>query len=282
MTPAVSDYAFSYVTFLSDYGLTDEFVGVCHGVIAKTAPDVKVLDITHGIKPQDVMEGAMVLAQSVIYMPTAVHLAIVDPGVGSDRLAVAIETKEGSCLVGPDNGLLLLAADRLGGKVSCHKIENPEFMMPAVSKTFHGRDVFAPAAAHLARGVSPSELGAVILVNQLVELTIPEARLHDDHYHAMVLHVDRFGNLQLNVTPKGLADLGLPSGSLLEVRVEGHGSMLQYEDSYSAVPPGELVVTEDSYGLLAIGVNRGNAAERFGAVLGSSVIMGPPGSGAGD
>jgi S-adenosylmethionine hydrolase len=282
MTTVVSDYAFSYVTFLSDYGLTDEFVGVCHGVIAKTAPEVKVLDITHGIKPQDVMEGAMVLAQSVLYMPTAVHLAIVDPGVGSDRLAIALQTKQGSVLVGPDNGLLLLAAERLGGIATCHKIENPDFMLPDVSRTFHGRDVFAPAAAHLARGVARSQLGDEIPTASLVSLTIPAARLHDDHYHVMVLHVDRFGNLQLNVTPKELADLGLPLGSLLEVRVEGHRSMVQYGDSYAVVTAGELILTEDSYGLLAIAVNRGSAAERFGAALGTSVIIGPPGSGAGD
>jgi S-adenosylmethionine hydrolase len=282
MTPVVSDYAYRYVTFLSDYGLTDEFVGVCHGVIARMAPEAEVIDITHGIKPQDVMEGAMVLAQAVHYMPTAVHLAIVDPGVGSDRLAVVIETNEGSLLVGPDNGLLLLAADRLGGKASCHKIENPEFMLPEVSRTFHGRDVFAPAAAHLARGISPSKLGEETPTESLISLTIPAARLHDDHFHVMVLHVDRFGNLQLNVTPKELTDLGLPLGSLLEIRVEGHRSMVQYEDSYSSVMPGEVVVTEDSYGLLAIAINRGSAAERFGAALGTSVIIGPPGSGAGD
>jgi S-adenosyl-L-methionine hydrolase (adenosine-forming) len=278
----MTDYAFRYVTFLSDYGLTDDFVGVCHGVIARTAPEARVIDITHGIKPQDVLEGAMVLAQSVQYMPTAVHLAVVDPGVGSDRLPVIISTKDGSLLVGPDNGLLILAADRLGGARSCQKIENPAYMLPAVSKSFHGRDVFAPAAAHLALGVAPAEFGGELPLEELVRLTIPEARRHDDHYHAMVLHVDRFGNLQLNVTPKELADLGLTPGSLLEARVEGHRSMVAYESAYSAVTVGDLVVTEDSYGLLAVAVNRGNAAERLGAVLGSSVIIGPPGSGAGD
>lgn len=278
----MSEPAFRYVTFLSDYGLTDEFVGVCHGVIARTAPEVRVIDITHGIKPQDVMEGAMVLAQSVQYMPTAVHLAVVDPGVGSDRLPVIITTKNGSLLVGPNNGLLTLAAERLGAAVSCIKIENPAFMLPQVSKSFHGRDIFAPAAAHLALGVAPSDFGGEIALADLVKLTIAEARRHDDHYHVMVLHVDRFGNLQLNVTPKELADLGLTPGSLLEVRVEGHRSMVAYESAYSAVPAGDFVVTEDSYGLLAVAVNRGSAAERLGASLGSSVIIGPPGSGAGD
>jgi S-adenosylmethionine hydrolase len=278
----VSESTFGYITFLSDYGLTDEFVGVCHGVIARTAPEVRVIDITHGIKPQDVMEGAMVLAQSVQYMPTAVHLAVVDPGVGSDRLPLIITTRDGSLLVGPNNGLLTLAAERLGSAVSCNKIENPAFMLPQVSKSFHGRDIFAPAAAHLYLGVAPSDFGGELPLDELVKLTIPEARRHDDHYHVMVLHVDRFGNLQLNVTPKELADLGLTPGSLLEVRVEGHRSMVAYESAYSAVPAGDFVVTEDSYGLLAVAVNRGSAAERLGASFGSSVIIGPPGSGAGD
>lgn len=276
----MSEYAFRYVSFLSDYGLSDEFVGVCHGVMARIAPEARIIDITHGVKPQDVREGAMVLAQSVSYMPAGVHLAIVDPGVGSDRLPIIIQTKAGSPLVGPDNGLLMLAAEKLGGAIACRKIENPSFMALEVSRTFHGRDLFAPAAAHLALGVSPEEFGAEVATADLVPLSIPAPRLHDDHYHVMVLHVDRFGNLQLNVSPKELTDLGLTVGSLLEVRVEGHRSLIGYEETYSAVVPGQLVVTEDSYGLIALAVNRGNAAERFGASLGSSVIIGPPGSGA--
>lgn len=276
----MNEYAFRYISFLSDYGLTDEFVGVCHGVMANIAPEARVIDITHGVKPQDVREGAMVLAQSVAYMPAGVHLAIVDPGVGSDRLPIIIETKSGSPLVGPDNGLLMLASEKLGGVAGCRKIENTSLMAPDVSRTFHGRDLFAPAAAHLALGVPAEDFGAEVETKDLVALSIPAPRRHDDHYHVMVLHVDRFGNLQLNVSPKELTDLGLTVGTLLEVRVEGHRSMIGYEDTFSSVAPGQLVVTEDSYGLIALAVNRGSAAMRFGASLGSSVILGPPGSGA--
>lgn len=275
-------YRYQYITFLSDYGLTDEFVGVCHGVIRRIAPDVEIVDITHGIRAQNVREGAMVLAQAVPYMPEGVHLAVVDPGVGSGRMPVVLETGAGSLVVGPDNGLLTLATERLGGVVTARKIEDPRVMLPEVSRTFQGRDVFAPAAAHLARGFPLEDVGPQVPADALVALSVPQPRLHDDHYHAEVLHVDRFGNLQMNVAPKALADLGLPEGSLLEVRVEGHRSLVLYGETFASVDANELVVTEDSYRLLSIAVNRGSAADRFGAVLGSSVIIGPPGSGAGD
>lgn len=273
---------FEYLTFLSDYGLTDEFVGVCHGVIRRIAPEVGIIDITHGIRAQDVREGAMVLAQSVRYMPKAVHLAIVDPGVGSGRLPIIIETGDGSCLVGPDNGLLVKAVEKLGGAKGSWKIENPDFMLPDPSRTFQGRDIFAPAAAHLTLGVAPTEFGEEVALETLVGLEIPGPRLHDDHFHAVILHVDRFGNLQLNVTAEEFGNIGLAPGSLLELRLEGHRRLVPYGETYSSVPPGEVVVTEDSYHLLAIGINRGSAADRFGAQLGTSVILGPPGSGAAD
>jgi S-adenosylmethionine hydrolase len=278
----VTKRGYEFISFLSDYGLTDEFVGVCHGVILRLAPQVRIIDITHGIKPQDIREGAMVLAQSVPFIPEAVHLAVVDPGVGSDRLPVIVDTFQGSCLVGPDNGLLTLATSKLGGARSCRRISNPELTLPEISQTFQGRDVFAPAAAHLARGVPPEEFGPEVSLDQLITLSIPEPRRHDNHLHGVVLHVDRFGNLQLNVSPGDLNELGLTPGSMLEVRIEGHRSMLPFEGSYSTVPAGELVLTQDSHSLLAVAVNRGSAAERLGAALGSSVIIGPPGSGAGD
>lgn len=278
----MSGYRYDFITFLSDYGLSDEFVGVCHGVIRKIAPEMEIIDITHGVRRQNVREGAMVLAQAVGYMPEAVHLAIVDPEVGSDRLPVVITTGAGSLLIGPDNGLLTLAAERLGGPTSAWKIENPSVMLEEVSKTFQGRDIFAPAAAHLARGVAIEEVGSRLTVDSLVALSIPTPRRHDDHFHGEVLHVDRFGNLQLNVSPAVLSELGVGLGSMLEVRVEGHRLLAPYAETFASVPPGEVLVTEDSYHLLAIAVNRGSAADRFNAVLGSSVIIGPPGSGAGD
>lgn len=278
----MADYRYRWVSFLSDYGLTDEFVGVCHGTIYKVAPEVRVVDITHGIRPHQIREGAMVFAQAVPYMPEGVHLAIVDPTVGSGRLAMIIETVQGSSLVGPDNGLLQLAVDKLGGPVACHKLENPELMLSEPSKTFQGRDLFAPAAAHLARGVPIEEFGASVPSEDLVDLSIPQPRLHDDHYHAVVMHIDQFGNLQLNLSATELSEIGLAPGSLLEVRLEGHRRLVPYGETFFAVAQSELVVTEDSHRLLALAINHGSAAATFGASLGTSVIIGPPGSGASD
>ena len=272
-------YRYRTISFLSDYGLTDEFVGVCHGVILRLAPEVRIIDISHGIHPQNVSQGAMVLAQAVPYMPTGVHMAIVDPGVGSGRLAVLVQTADGSCLVGPDNGLLIPAASRLGGATACRRLQNPRFMSPKPSRTFHGRDVFSPAAAYLARGVEPQEFGDPVPVTDLVPFQLPAPRLHDGHYHAVVQHVDRFGSLELNVSPAQAAELGLTVGALLEVGVEGHRCLAPFGETFASVAPGELVVVEDSHGLLAVSVNRGSAAERLGAGLGSKVVVGPAGSG---
>jgi hypothetical protein len=269
---------YPFVTFLSDYGLADEFVGVCKGVILRIAPDVRIIDITHDIKAQNVREGALVLAQAVAYMPPAVHLGVVDPGVGSTRRGLAIETASDRWLVGPDNGLLIPAASRLGGIASVRELSNPELMLAEPSKTFHGRDVFAPAAAHLANGIDPADFGPELPADQLQPLALPSPRLHDNHYHAVVLHVDRFGNLQLNVRPEDLGGVGLQPGGLLEVRIEGNRALVRFGETFSSVPEGELVVNRDSHGLLTIAVNKGSAAHRLGVIAGSRVIVGPPGS----
>ena len=147
------------ITFLSDFGLQDDFVGTCHGVIKRIAPDADVIDITHGIEPQQVLQGALVLASTLPYMPEGVHLAVVDPGVGTERKALALRSGDGRLYVGPDNGLLVPAAERLGGVDGAWELENPAYRLEPVSRTFHGRDLFAPAAAHLAAGVEPGELG---------------------------------------------------------------------------------------------------------------------------
>jgi S-adenosylmethionine hydrolase len=274
----VSNYRYHTISFLSDYGLVDEFVGVCHGVMLRIAPEVTVIDVCHGIRPQNIAEGASVLAQAVPYLPVGVHLAIVDPGVGAGRLPIAVQTADGSWLVGPDNGLLVPAAARLGGATSARKLENPELRASNPSRTFHGRDIFAPAAAHLARGVAPEELGTELAVESLVSLRVAVPRLHDGHFHAAVTRVDRFGNLSLNVDAVAAGEAGLVVGTLLEVGVEGHRVLAPFGETYSSVAPAEAVVTEDSHGRLAVCVNLGSAADRFGASLGSKVLIGPAGT----
>ncbi len=187
----------TYVTFLTDFGLQDDFVGTCHGVIARIAPDARVIDVTHGIPPQAVLQGALVLANTMPYLPLGVHLAVVDPGVGSERRAIAIRTVDGRFFVGPDNGLLMLAADELG-VAAAHELSDARYRLPDVSHTFHARDVFAPAAAHIAVGVPLEELGPRIDPDELVRIQVPEPQVGRTQLSTEVLVIDRFGNVSTN------------------------------------------------------------------------------------
>lgn len=265
------------ITFLSDYGLEDEFVGVCHGVMLNISPHVTVLDIHHNILRQDIRHGAVVLEQSIRYMPEAVHLAVVDPSVGSVRRAVAIETVWDEIFVGPDNGLLMPAVDTTGGVKRAFDITDQRFMLTPVSRTFQGRDVFAPAAAHIANGVDPQEFGAPIPADDLVRVEMPEAWVHDDHLHAEVLQVDRFGNLQLNFGLEHLKEVGLDEDGELEVRLEGQRLHVPFGKTFADVKAGEFVAVTDSYRYLSLAVNKGNAAARLRAGAHSTVIVGPVG-----
>lgn len=263
------------VTFVSDYGLEDEFVGVCHGVMLRVAPHLRVIDIHHNILRQDIRHGAVVLLQSTHYMPDSVHLAVVDPSVGSTRKAIAIETGWGDIFVGPDNGLLIAAAEASGGMRRAFDITDERFMLTPVSRTFQGRDVFAPAAAHIANGVAPDELGPSLELDALIRIEIPEAWIHDDHLHAEVLQVDRFGNLQLNFGRDRLTAIGLENGARIEVRLEGQRLQVPFAATFADVEAGEFVLVEDSYKKLSLAVNKGDAAGRLRASPRSTVIVGP-------
>ncbi|HZA40473.1 MAG TPA: SAM-dependent chlorinase/fluorinase [Actinomycetota bacterium] len=263
------------VTFLSDYGLEDEFVGVCHGVMLGIAPHLKIIDVNHNILRQDIRHGAIVLEQSIPFLPDSVHLAVVDPTVGSHRRAVAVETGWGEIFVGPDNGLLIPAARASGGIRRVHEIVNESFLLRPVSRTFHGRDVFAPATAHIANGVDPAELGPAMAEEDLSQLEIPQAWIHDDHLHAEVLQVDRFGNLQLNVFRPQLEQIGLDGGMRIEMRLEGHRLAVEFCGAFADVKAGDYVLVEDSYRYLSLAVNKGDARARLRAQAGSTVIVGP-------
>jgi S-adenosyl-L-methionine hydrolase (adenosine-forming) len=263
------------VTFLSDYGLEDEFVGVCHGVMVGIAPHLKIIDVNHNILRQDIRHGAIVLQQAIPFLPDSVHLAVVDPTVGSHRRAVAVETGWGETFVGPDNGLLIPAVRSSGGIRRVHEIVNQSFLLRPVSRTFHGRDVFAPASAHIANGVEPAELGPSVAEEDLVQLEIPKAWPHDDHLHAEVLQIDRFGNLQLNVFPPQLEDIGLNGGMRIEVRLEGHRLAVMFASAFADVKTGDFVLVEDSYRYLSLAVNKGDARAKLRAHAGSTVIVGP-------
>jgi len=164
------------IAFLTDFGLQDDFVGTCHGVMARIAPDARVIDITHGIAPQAILQGAIVLRNTTPFMPADVHLAVVDPGVGGDRRAIAVQTTDGRTFVGPDNGLLMLAADELG-VAAAHELTDERYRLSEVSRTFHARDIFAPAAAHLAAGVAIGELGPALDAATLIRIHIPDPEI---------------------------------------------------------------------------------------------------------
>jgi S-adenosylmethionine hydrolase len=260
-----------FVTFLSDFGLQDDFVGTCHGVMKRIAPALDIIDITHGIPPQAVLQGSVVLANTLPYMPAGVHLAVVDPGVGGSRRPLALRDAAGRHYVGPDNGLLLPAAERFGGVAAAHELANPKYALQPVSRTFHGRDLFAPAAAHLALGVSLDDLGPPIAVDALVRLEVSDPTFAPGEILATVLYVDRYGNVQLNLRREHLDRTGIEPGTRLAVEVADARHDVVAARTFGDAPPGGAILYEDSYGSVALAVSRGDAAARFGAHTGDPV-----------
>jgi S-adenosylmethionine hydrolase len=265
--------AFGWITFLSDYGLDDAFVGVCHGVAGRIAPAARVIDVCHEIAPQDVEQGATTLAGAVEYLPEAVHLAIVDPGVGTARRGVAVLTAQGSITVGPDNGVASLAWKALGGPVKAHCLDNNALWLRNPSKTFHGRDVFAPVAAHLANGVALSECGDEVDVDSLTTLSLRTATVDDDHVHGEVWSVDHFGNLSLNVHRSDLEAAGMNLGDTVELRLHGRTLQVPFTVTFGEVAPGRTAVCEDSYRRITIAVNLGHAAKTLKAGRGDPIVI---------
>jgi S-adenosylmethionine hydrolase len=263
------------ITFLTDFGLEDDFVGTCHGVMAGIAPDSRVIDVTHGIGPQAVLTGALVLKNTTRFMPVGVHLAVVDPDVGGRRRAVAIRTIDGRTFVGPDNGLLMLAADELGIE-SVHELSNPRFQLHEVSRTFHARDIFAPAAAHLAAGVDVSELGPAIDPASLVRIDVPEPEIGRTQISAKALVVDRFGNVATNARREHLDRLDVEDGDRVEIRLTLDRYYAFVAQTFSDTDPGELIVYEDSYGLLSLAISQGNAARLTGVSPGDEIRFARP------
>ncbi|HEX4363204.1 MAG TPA: SAM-dependent chlorinase/fluorinase [Solirubrobacteraceae bacterium] len=261
------------VTFLSDYGHDDDFVGVCHGVIARIAPDVRVIDVTHGIARHDVRAGAIALRRSLPFMPTGVHLCVVDPGVGSERRAVALRcTVDDRFLVGPDNGLLMLAAAQFGGVAEAVEIGRSPLRLDPVSRTFHGRDVFAPVAAHLAAGTSSlSEAGEALDPAALVRLDLPRARTTAAGLTAHALLADRYGNVMLDATSDDLTAGGLRLGH--DVAVNGRPA--RHATTFTDVPTGGLLLYEDSHGAPSLAVNRGSALDALGLRLDDEILIAP-------
>jgi S-adenosylmethionine hydrolase len=253
-----------FITFLTDFGLQDDFVGTCHGVMKRIAPDVEILDITHGIAPQGVLQGALTLANTLPFMPEGVHLAVVDPGVGGSRRALALRDGSGRIHVGPDNGLLILAAEKLGGIAEAHELGNPEYALDSVSRTFHGRDLFSPAAAHLALGVPLAELGPPIDPEALARLDIPQPEVGSARIHCTVLSIDRFGNVGLNLDRTHFEEAGIVPGTRVELQVGSERYYAVAARTFADARPGDIILYEDAYRNLSIAINGGNAAAMFG------------------
>jgi S-adenosylmethionine hydrolase len=256
------------IVLCTDYGLHDEFVGICHGVIATIAPGTQVIDLTHAIPRQDVVRGAIVLSRATPFMPVdAVYCAVVDPGVGSARRAIAVRSVDGPLLVGPDNGLLAPAWQELGGVADVHEITDPSVVLEPLSNTFHGRDVFAPAAAHLSIGMPPAALGPALdpAGLQLLELSGP--MMTPGAIGARVVGVDGFGNVQLNVREQHLRDAGIAG------HVHLGGAAVPIVAIFADLPDHGLGVIIDSQGYLALVVNQGSAAEALNLHEGSAVIL---------
>jgi S-adenosyl-L-methionine hydrolase (adenosine-forming) len=265
-----------FITFLSDFGLVDDFVGTCHAVMKRIAPAAQIIDLTHGIQPQEVLQGALVLANTLPYTPAGVHLAIVDPGVGGGRRALGLQAGAGRRFVGPDNGLLLPAVERIGGVLAVHEITNPEYALTPVSATFHGRDVFSPAAAHLALGVPLAELGPPIDPEALVRLEVPAAETTRSSIRGTCLYVDRFGNMQLNVTRELLEAAGIVPGRRVRLSAGGSHHDAVAARTFADAERGELILYEDSYRNVSLAISRGDAAAKLGVAAGASVEIEVP------
>ena len=269
-SPDVTVY--NHMSFLTDYGLEDGFVAACHGVAARIAPGARVIDITHLVPPGDVRRGAAVLAQTLRYLPPAVHVAVVDPGVGTVRRAIAVAAGD-SILVGPDNGLLSWAIDALGGTSQAIQLTNGELWLHPVSSTFHGRDIFMPVAAHLAAGTDLAEAGDEVPAGDLVLLPAPTSRIQDGEAEGEVMSVDRFGNVQLSIPAADAGLLGIGIGAPVVVRCGRRQLTVPYLDTFAAGAPGEIVAFTDSAGLISLAINAGDAAQQLGLPPGAHVRL---------
>ncbi|MDH3754507.1 MAG: SAM-dependent chlorinase/fluorinase [Acidimicrobiia bacterium] len=265
-------HTYDTITFLSDFGHRDEFVGVVHSVIRSIAPDAAVIDLCHDITPFDVRGAGLLLARSVPYLARGVVVAVVDPGVGTPRRAIAVEVGDGaSVLIGPDNGVLAPAVAMVGGADRAVELTRTEHQLPADGPTFHGRDIFGPAAAALCSGVAFEELGSLVDTSSLVPGVLPVSRLEGDELIAEVLWIDRFGNAQLNVDPDEIDGFG----PAVQLRIADAVRTAVRVATFGEVGPGEVGLIVDSYGLVTVVVDRGSAAADLGLDAGTEVVLVP-------
>ncbi len=269
-----------FISLLSDFSLRDPSAGIMRAVVAGICPEAIVVDLSHEVDKFAIRDGALLLWSAVPFLPVGTHVAVIDPGVGTARKGLAIETARGDCLVGPDNGLLMPAAARLGGITAVHLLESPRYSLPEVSSSFHGRDVFAPAGAHLAAGVPIEELGRAVDPRRLVALEWPRPEIRPDHLRAQAIYLDTFGNVKLSALTEDIESAmpGLEIGDELLLRAgeteAGRDVDVAWVRTFGEVSDGAVLLTADSYGRVALSVRQGSAAERFGISLDSIVDIG--------
>jgi S-adenosyl-L-methionine hydrolase (adenosine-forming) len=267
-----STVTYDWISFTTDYGVADGFVGICEGVVARLSPGTRILHLSHAVPAQDVRRGAAVLAQAAPYLPPAVHLAVVDPGVGTERRGVVVVAEDG-VLVGPDNGLLTPAAESLGGVLAAYELVAPAYRLSPVSATFHGRDVFAPAAAHLAAGTPPSAFGPPVDPTTLVRLPAPETLAERGKLTTEINYVDGFGNIQMAATGADLATSGARPGTTANATLTDRSVRATVARTFADVPRGGLIVHVDSADHVALAVNGGSAANALGGAVGDPVVL---------
>lgn len=248
-----------FISLLTDFGIHQEYAGVCKAVVLSICPSAVVVDISHNVSSFDIEEGALMLKNFVKYSPVGVHVAVVDPGVGTQRRGIAVETERGDFFVGPDNGVLTEAVDLLQFKKGV-VLENKKYMLEPVTSSFHGRDVFSPAAGYIAKGVPLIEFGRALECADITRVTIPEPTEDEKAIYGTVLRIDQFGNIQLNVKAERIPKIS----EIVTVQVKGKTLRLPFVETFGAVTTGELLLYKDSDGLLTIAQNQGNAAQSIG------------------
>ncbi len=240
------------ITFLSDFGLSDGSVGVCHGVMHKIAPEALVIDVAHDLSPFQLIPASYLFRSTMPYFEIGVHIAVVDPGVGTDRRAVAMRTGDGRTLVGPDNGLLMPVAHNSGGVEQAVEISGSPFRNDWVSRTFHGRDIFCPVGAYLAAGKRLSEVGAPLDLEELTELSMPKPTISKGEIDADALFADRFGNVSLNLEREQMSEAGFSPGSQIDLGIGSEVYSAVWRMTFDDSEPGDLILFEDSFGAVAV------------------------------
>ena len=269
-----------FISFLTDFG-PDGPAPICRGVMLGIAPDAQIVDIAHGVRKYAIRDGAYLLWCAVPYMPVGVHVAVVDPGVGTERLPIALKAGRGDMLVGPDNGLLVPAAERLGGIAEARRLDNPSLMLPTTSSTFHGRDIFSPVAAHLATATPFEDVGPVIEVDSLVQLRFPGPQVSEGMLRTSILYIDSFGNVRLAGEPADLVQAvgDLEEGRRLSIEIPstngGASTTLDatWERTFGRTPVGATLLYQDSFGQLSLADNQGDVAGRVGLAADQQAVV---------